>query len=119
MKDILVNLKKMGFQEGRDYTRDPKVSSLLKTKVCLVISKSADELRLLINTVNDYKLKSITEKITSNLPTMSTVTEKVSDRFNEINVTTMTSNNGDAIWIASLAEKFIKEGFPVYLVEVG
>ena len=50
---------------------------------------------------------------------MSTVSEKVSDRYNELNITTMTSNNGDAIWVATVAEKFIKAGYPVYLVEVG
>lgn len=119
MKDVLVNLKKMGFSEGRDYTRDPKVAGLLKTRVCLVVSKSSDELRLLINTASDRKLDSITKQIVKNLPTMSTVTEKVTDRFNEINITTMTSNNGDALWIATLAEKFIKENYPVYLIEVG
>lgn len=119
LKDILIVLKKMGFNEGRDYTRDPKIAGLLKTKVAIVISKSSDELKLLINTVNDGKLKDITNKISKNLPTMSTVTEKVTDRYNELNITTLTSNNGDATWVASIAEKFIKSGYPVYLVEVG
>ena len=119
MKDVLVNLKKMGFNEGRDYTRDPKISTLLKTKVCLVISKSSDEIKLLVNTVNERGLKDITSSISKNLPTMSTVTEKVSDKYNELNITTMTSNNGDSTWVASIAEKFIKAGYPVYLVEVG
>lgn len=119
LKNTLESLKKMGFKEGQHYTRDPKISNLLKTKVCLVVSKSSDEIRLLINTVNDSKLKAITGQITKNLPTMSTVSEKVSDRYNELNITTMTSNNGDAIWVATVAEKFIKAGYPVYLVEVG
>lgn len=119
LKDVLVILKRMGFNEGRDYTRDPKVSSLLKTKVAIVISRTSDELKLLINTVNDRKLKDITTTISKNLPTMSTLTEKVNDRYNELNITTLTSNNGDATWVASIAEKFIKSGYPVYLVEVG
>ena len=119
MKDVLVQLRKIGFREGKDYTLDPKVANLLKTKVCLVVSRSSDSLRLLINTVNDNTLKTISGGIVKNLPTMTTVTDKVSDKFNEINITTMTSNNGDAGWIASIAEKFIREGFPVYLVEVG
>ena len=119
LKDVLDNLKKTGYKEGTDFTRDPKMASLLKTKVCLVISKSSDELKLLINTVNDSKLKTITEQIIKNLPTLSTLTEKVSDRFNEINITTMTSNSGDATWVTSVAEKFISSGYPVYLVEVG
>lgn len=119
LKDVLDNLKKTGYKEGTDFTRDPKMASLLKTKVCLVISKSSDELKLLINTVNDSKLKTITEQIIKNLPTLSTLTEKVSDRFNEINITTMASNSGDATWVTSVAEKFISSGYPVYLVEVG
>ena len=119
LKDVLVILKRMGFNEGRDYTRDPKISSLLKTKVAIVISRTSDELKLLINTVNDRKLKDITTNISKNLPTMSTLTEKVNDRYNELNITTLTSNNGDATWVASIAEKFIKSGYPVYLVEVG
>lgn len=119
LKDVTENLKKIGYKEGQNFTRDPKMASLLKTKVCLVISKSSDELKLLINTVNDGKLKTLTGQITKNLPTMSTLNEKVSDRFNEINITTMTSNSGDAVWVTSVAEKFISAGFPVYLVEVG
>lgn len=119
LKDVTENLKKIGYKEGQNFTRDPKMANLLKTKVCLVISKSSDELKLLINTVNDGKLKTLTGQITKNLPTMSTLNEKVSDRFNEINITTMTSNSGDAVWVTSIAEKFISAGFPVYLVEVG
>ena len=85
----------------------------------VLLSKFSDELKLLINTVKDTKLKTLTGQITKNLPTMSTLTEKVSDRFNEINITTMTSNSGDAVWVTSVAEKFISADYPVYLVEVG
>lgn len=119
MKGVLEVLGKSGRTEGEDYTRDPKMANLMKTKVCLVISKSADSLRLLINTVNDPKLKSLSEKIIKNLPSLSTVTEKASDRFNELNITTMTTNKGDATWVASVADRFISAGYPVYLVEVG
>lgn len=119
MKDVLENLKRAGFKERTDYTRDPKIANLLKTKVSLVISKSGDSLRLLINTINDPKLKKISSTILKNLPTMSSVTERANDRFNELSVTTMTTNNGDAAWVESIAERFIKAGYPVYLVEVG
>ncbi|MCF0114819.1 MAG: hypothetical protein HUJ56_05650, partial [Erysipelotrichaceae bacterium] len=119
MKDVVENLKRSGFKEGDDFTRDPKRSNLLKTKVCLVISRSSDELRLLINMVNDRKLNDLTKGFTKNLPNYSTVTEKVSDRYNELSITTTTSNKGDAGWVSSIAEKYIREGYPVYLVEVG
>lgn len=119
MKGVLENLRKSGRVEGKDFTRDPKMANLMKTKVCLVISKSADSLRLLINTINDSKLKTLSGGIIKNLPSMSTVTEKASDRFNELNITTMTTNKGDATWVSSVAERFISAGYPVYLVEVG
>lgn len=119
MRNVVDNLERIGFIEGRDFVRDPKRANLMKIKTCLVISRNSDDLKLVINTANDPRLKEITRKITRNLPTMSTLTEKVSDRFNELNITTLASNSGDAIWITSLAEKFIKSGFPVYLVEVG
>lgn len=119
MKNVVDNLKRSGYREGKDFTRDPKMSNLLKTKVCLVISKSSDEIKLLINMIRDSKLKSISDDIVKNLPTLSTVSEKVTDRYNDLNITTMTSNKGDAVWVTSIAEKFIQNGFPVYLIEVG
>ncbi|MDE7346013.1 MAG: hypothetical protein K2N48_04630 [Muribaculaceae bacterium] len=119
MKDVLQNLKKMGYSEGSDFVRDPKKATLMKTKVCLVISRSGDTMKLLVNTIKDPKLQDITSRITKNLPEMSTVTEKASDRFNELNITTMTTNKGDALWVSSVAERFITSGYPVYLVEVG
>lgn len=119
MKNVVDNLKRSGYKEGKDFTRDPKMSNLLKTKVCLVISKSSDEIKLLINMIRDSKLKSISDDIVKNLPTLSTVSEKVTDRYNDLNITTMTSNKGDAVWVTSIAEKFIQNGFPVYLIEVG
>lgn len=118
-KDVIRNLVNTGYVEGRDFTRDPKMSNLMKTKVCLVVSKSSDELRLLINMVNDKDLAKIAKKITTNLPAMSTVNERVTDRYNDINITALTSNGGNATWVTSIAERFIKEGYPVYLVEVG
>lgn len=119
MGDVMEALKKSGRKEGQDFTREPRTANLMKTKVCLVISRSADTLKLLINTVNDPKLKSLSGGILKNLPAMSTVTEKASDRFNELSITTMTTNKGDATWISSVADRFISAGYPVYFVEVG
>lgn len=119
MKEVVRNLQKMGYSEGREFVRDPKRATLMKTKVCLVISKSADTMKLLVNTVKDKELQEITSGIVKNLPEMSTITEKASDRFNELNITTMTTNRGDATWVSSVAERFIASGYPVYLVEVG
>lgn len=119
LKGVVENLKKSGYVEGEDFTRDPKKANLMKTKVCLVISKTADSVRLLINTIKDPKLKTLSSGIIKNLPSMTTVTEKASDRFNELNITTMTTNNGDAVWVESVIERFITSGYPVYLVEVG
>lgn len=116
---VLDNLKRLGFKEGSDYTQDPKMATLLKTKVCIVVSRSSDNLELLINTVSDPKLKSISNDIVKNLPSTSVTTEKRNDRFNELLISTISSNNGDAGFVTGIAESFIRNGFPVQLIEVG
>lgn len=118
MSDIISDLKKSGFKEEIDFTRNSKKANFLKTKVCLVISRDSDSLKLVVNTVSDPKLKRVTDDIVKNLPNMSTVNQKASDRFNEINLTTL-SSQGDSNFVSSIAERFIREKFPVYLVEVG
>lgn len=118
MKSVVDNLKRMGFKDGIQYTLDPKMATLLKTRVTLVISKTADSMRLIINSANDSKLGKVSEGIIKNLPSMSTTNSKFSDRFNEISITTLSSQE-NATFVSSVAERFIKEGFPVYLVEVG
>lgn len=118
MDSTISDLKKIGFKKEQDYTQDPKMATLLKTRVCIVVSRSSDDLKVLINTARDPKLKEITDEIIQNLPALSVKTEKQSDRFNELNISTI-SSNGDPGFISSIAEKFIRRGFPVYLVEVG
>lgn len=118
MKNILDDLKKSGFKEGTDYVRDPKAADRIKSRVCIVISHDSDTLKLVINTRSEPKLKTISDNITRNLPSTSTVNDKITDRFNEINLTTV-SSQGDSVFVSSIAERFIREGYPVYLVEVG
>ena len=115
---VISDLKKIGFKENEDFTVNPKTASLLKTKVCLGISRTADEMKLLVNTVNDPKLEKLAREITKNLPSMSTRTERVTDRFNDITITT-TSGQDNSTFVASIAEKFIRSGYSVQLVEVG
>ena len=43
---------------------------------------------------------------------------KESNRYNEIMITTLSSGN-DAIVISGIIEKFIRAGYPVYMIEVG
>jgi hypothetical protein len=117
-KKVVETLKKMSFKENQDFTVNPKTATLMKTKVCLGISRSADTLKLLVNTVNDPKLSKLAQETTKNLPSMSTRAERVTDRFNDINITTA-SGQGDSTFVASIAEKFIRAGYPVQLVEVG
>lgn len=117
-KRVVEALKKIGFKENQDFTVNPKTATLMKTKVCLGISRSADTLKLLVNTVNDPKLSKLAQETTKNLPSMSTRAERVTDRFNDINITTA-SGQGDSTFVASIAEKFIRAGYPVQLVEVG
>lgn len=118
MKNILASLKKSGMRENIDFTRDPKVANSLKIKVCIVITKYSDDLRLLINTVNDPKLKAITDKIVSNVPNGSVKNNTASDKFNEIVLTTI-SSAADPELVTEVVKHFIQSKYPVYLVEVG
>lgn len=119
MSMVVDDLKKTGFKEGQDFTRDPKRANELKTKVCLVITRNSGDLRLLINTVSDPKLRDLVDKTTRNIPNLSAMTRKVSDKFNEITITTISDSSADVGLVAGVAEKFIRAKHPVYLIEVG
>ena len=116
--DVVKILKKSGLRENLDFTRDPKRANELKTKVCIVISKYSDDLRLLINTVNDAKLKGITGKISKDVPNGSIKNNTTSDKYNEITLSTI-SSGADADLIAEIIKQFVSAKYPVYIVEVG
>ena len=116
--EVIKNLKRAGYKRDTDWTTDPKRATIMKTKVCVVISRSADELGVLINMANDPKLKSVSAEITKNLPVDAQETEKFSDRFNDLQISSYPSSK-DAVFVFSIIESFIKRGFPVYLLEVG
>ena len=119
MSKVVEDLEKTGFQEGRDFTRDPKKANDWRTKVCIVVSRNSGDLRVLINTVADAKLQALVDRIIKNLPNTSAVTKKASDRYNDITITTISDSSADVGLIAGLAEKFIRSKYPVYLIEVG
>ena len=118
IEEVIKNLKRAGFKEGQQWTCDPKKATLMKSKVCVVLSQSADNTGILVNMANDQKLKEISEEIINTLPTGFRETEKMSDRFNEIQISSFPDKT-DATYIFTVLEKFIKRGFPVYLIEVG
>ena len=119
MKRVVEDLKKTGFHEGTDFTLDPKKANEMKTKVCIVITKNSGDLKILINTQSDSKLESITSKLTKNIPNISAITKKVTDKFNDITITTISDSSADVGLIAGIAESFIRSKYPVYLIEVG
>lgn len=119
MEKVLLDLKSSGFREGIDFTRDPKQATKMKSKVCIVISKYSGELRLLINVVKDSKLEGITTQIVKNIPNSSNVVTREGDKFNDIIISTISDGIVDAQLISGIAEKFIHNKYPVYLVEVG
>ena len=119
LQKVSDNLKKSGFHEGTDYTRDPKVANELKVKVCIVISKNSGNLQLLVNTVAEPKLKSVVKNMTKNLPNSAMTTTKLSDKYNDITISTISESWADTGLITGISEYFINSGYPVYLVEVG
>ena len=119
MEIVRENLLKSGFKEGVHFTRDPKTATDIKTKVCIVITKYSGELRLLINTVADTKLKNLVSDMTKNLPNTSVINKSASDKYNEITLSSISDSSSNAGLITGIAERFIHTGYPVYLVEVG
>ena len=117
LDQAILNLKKMGFKENQDFTKNKIIADNMKTKITIAIIKSNGNLVVIVNSKNDPKLGKINKDIIRNLPT-ETISQKETDRFNEITITSMSSNNGDSVFISSIAEKFIKAGFSVYLMEV-
>ena len=116
---IIYNLKNLGFNEGTDFTRDPKTADLLKTKICVVISRVNGDLKIIINYLNDPKFKEEAQKIIKNLPPSAVVLEKMGDRFNDITITTVSDKTQDPALVSGILEQFIRRGYPVYIVEVG
>ena len=110
---------KSGLKEGVHFTRDPKTATDIKTKVCIVITKYSGELRILINTVADSKLKNLVSDMTKNLPNASVINRSASDKYNEITLSSISDSSANAGLITGIAERFIHTGYPGYLVEVG
>lgn len=119
MEKIVEDLKKTGFEEGVDFTRDPKTADKIKSPVSIAITRNSGELRLLVNTIADKKLKDLTKQVIKNLPNSSAVTQEEKNRYNEISITTISDGSADVGLISGICEKFIRNKYPVYLVEVG
>ena len=119
MQGVIENLKKDNFREGIDYTRDPKTANDLKIKVCIVISKNSGNMQLLVNTVADTKLKTVTLNMAKNIPNTATVNTKLSDKYNDISISTVSDSSANIGLVTGIAEYFIRNKYPVYLVEVG
>lgn len=119
LPEVISRLKKDNLKEGRDFTRDPKIADRLKTRVCIAVSRNSGDLRILINTNADPKLKNITDRIVKNIPNSNVDLKTASNKFNDITISTISDNSSDAGLISGIAYQFIHSGFPVYLVEVG
>lgn len=119
MNTVVENLIKDNFKEGKDFTRDPKIATQLKTKVCICISRVSGDLRILVNMVSDPRLQGLAKDLVKNIPNKSAVNERTSDKFNDITITTISDSSMDAGLVTGVAERFIHSGYPIQLVEVG
>lgn len=118
-KTVVDNLKKSGFKEGEQFTRDSKDASRRRLKVCISVTRVNGDLKILVNTIKDPKLKEISSTMISRLPNSSVVRQDMKDKFNEISIASISDSTADAGLITGIAEYFIRSGYPVYLVEVG
>lgn len=118
MSKVLKGLNK--FKEGQDFTRDPKIATLLKTKICIAFTKNAAEFKVLVNTEGDKKLKALSEKVIRKLPTnVQARHQQASNKFNEIEITTISHASSNIDLVTGLVTDFIENGYPVYIIEVG
>lgn len=118
LPDVIQLLKYLGAKEGKDYTLDPGRADFLKTKVCISLSKRNGDTKILINTKSDPGLDRLLESITRSLPKRYVTSKNASDRFNDLSVTVI-GGNVDRKVLAGVIIKFIREGYPVYLIEAG
>ena len=112
---VFENLHKIGFKEGKDFVRSPKEANMLKTKVCIVVTRVNGDLKLLVNSARDSKLQRVVENI--HIPNTSVTTTNKSDRYNDITISSISDGSADAGLVTGLCEYFIRSGFPVYLIE--
>lgn len=118
MNGVLKNLNK--YQEGKDFTRDPKTATLLKTKVCIAFTRDAANFKVLVNTEGDKKLKALNEKVIRRLPSnIQARHQQASNKFNEIEITTISHASSNIELVTGLISGFIDGGYPVYIIEVG
>lgn len=120
---VIRALKNKGYREDVDFTINPKVADRLKTRVCFVITKDGEGLRLMVNLKGDSRLISTAKKVTDKLnnSSISVNTKNASNVYNDILITTARSRakSSDANLISELTANFINAEYPVYLVEVG
>lgn len=121
LPDVVKSLERSGHKEGMSFTCDPKRADMMKAKVSIVIYKYSDDLRLIVNTVNDNKLAAISKQVTDKIArsSSSVYKEEVSGKFRDLKITAISDSSTDADYIAWVANTFINNGYPVYLVEVG
>lgn len=108
----------MGYKSGVDFTTDPAQADYLKTKVCIIVSSTKDEVGISINSINEPKLEPVSRAIIKNLPSGTKFYKRESGSNNELTLAMTGSNNGDPTYIASIVERFIRKKYPVFLIEI-
>lgn len=119
MNSVLDKLRERGYKENLDFTRDSSKSMEKKMKISVVFNNANSDFRILVNTINDPTLKSITNKLLQPIKHNGQVqTNYAVNKYNEINITTMKDNATNSMIVTNMVEGFIKEGYPVYIAEV-
>ena len=122
MSSIVRELEKDKFKENINFTRDPKIANQQKTRVCIVFTGASGDLsvKININTIDDNKLKGLAEKAVKEVTgTKASSTTQASNKYNELTISTIKNATQNINLVKKIAESFMSNGYPVYMVEVG
>lgn len=121
MGELLRTLRDRGLEENKDFTRSPKTANLMKTKVCVVLKQGGDttEFNVMVNSINDRRLRATLNKCISKLGPLQTKTDHANNKYNELTLTTIKNKTENVKLVADLVENLVNSGYQVYIVEVG
>ena len=84
-----------------------------------MISSDGSDFKMLVNTADDPELRNLSKKLSKKIPSAQVSTNFASNKYNEIQISTVRDIRSNLNAVLSVVVGFIQADYPVYLVEVG